>query len=58
MDVGEFENKAKTIVEVELKNIATMVKKVKNAKAKKKANLLALSGINQDIKIISSPSML
>jgi hypothetical protein len=47
MDVGEFENKAKTIVEVELKN---MVKKVKDAKTKKKVNLLGLSGIDQDIK--------
>ncbi len=31
MDVEEFKNKAKTIVEVELKNITTMVKKVKDA---------------------------
>jgi hypothetical protein len=50
MDVGEFEIKAKTIVEIELKNIATMVKKVKDAKAKKKVNLLGLSAIDQDIK--------
>ncbi|MEP6576897.1 MAG: hypothetical protein ABJB85_10760 [Nitrososphaerota archaeon] len=50
MDVEEFENKAKTIVEVELKNITTMVKKVKDAKAKKQVNLLGLSTIDQDIK--------
>ena len=36
MDVEEFENKAKTIVEVELKNITTMVKKVKDAKTRSK----------------------
>ena len=50
MDVEEFENKAMTIVEVELKNITTMVKKVKDAKTKKQANLLGLSTIDEDIK--------
>ncbi len=50
MDVEEFENKAKTIVEVELKNITTMVKKVRDENAKKQANLLGLSTIDTDIK--------
>ena len=50
MDVDEFENKAKTIVEVELKNITTMVNKVQDKSAKKQAQLLGLSTIDADIK--------
>ena len=50
MDVDEFENKAKTIVEVELKNITTMVNKVQDKNAKKQAQLLGLSTIDADIK--------
>jgi len=43
VDVDEFEDKAKTIVEVEVKNISAMVKTVKDAKSKKHANLPGLS---------------
>ncbi len=38
MDVEEFENKAKTIVEVELKNITTMMKKVQDGDTRKLYN--------------------
>ncbi len=50
MNVEEFENRAKSIVEVELKNITAMVKKIPDEKAKKQANLLGLSTIDVDIK--------
>ena len=50
MEVEEFEERAKSIVEVELKEITTMVKKIPDKNAKKQANLLGLSTIDVDIK--------
>jgi hypothetical protein len=50
MEVEEFEERTKNIVEVELENIATMVKKVPDKDAKKKANFLGLATIDEDIK--------
>ena len=38
MEVEEFEERAKSIVEVELKKITTMVKKIPDKNAKKQAN--------------------
>ena len=50
MEVEEFEERAKSIVEVELNKIRSMVKKVSDNNAKKQANLLGLSTIDVDIK--------
>ena len=50
MEVEEFEKRAKSIVEVELKKIRSMVKKIPDNNAKKQANLLGLSTIDEDIK--------
>ena len=50
MEVEEFEERAKSIVEVELKKIATMVKKIPDRNTKKQATLLGLSTIDVDIK--------
>jgi hypothetical protein len=50
MEVEEFEERAKSIVEVELKKITTMVKKIPDKNAKKQATLLGLSRIDVDIK--------
>jgi len=50
MEVEEFEERAKSIVEVELKKITAMVKKIPDKNAKKQANLLGLSTIDVDIK--------
>jgi hypothetical protein len=50
MEVEEFEERAKSIVEVELKKITTMVKKIPDKNAKKQATLLGLSTIDVDIK--------
>ena len=43
MEVEEFEERAKSIVEVELKKIRSIVKKIPGNNAKKQANLLGLS---------------
>jgi len=45
MEVEEFEERAKSIVEVELKKITTMVKKMPDKNAKKQAILLGLSSL-------------
>ena len=50
MEVEEFEERAKSIVEVELKKITTMVKKISDKNAKEQAKLLGLSTIDVDIK--------
>jgi len=50
MEIEEFEQRAKSIVEVELKKITTMVKKISDNKAKEQANMLGLSTIDDDIK--------
>lgn len=50
MEVEEFEERAKSIVEVELKKIRTMVKKIPDNNARKQAKLLGLSTIDDDIK--------
>ena len=50
MEVEEFEERAKSIVEVELNKIRSMVKKIPDKNAKKQANLLGLSTIDVDIK--------
>jgi hypothetical protein len=50
MEVEEFEERAKSIVEVELKKITTMVKKIPDDNAKEQADLLGLSTIDVDIK--------
>ena len=50
MEVEEFEERAKSIVEVELNKIRSMVKKISDNNAKKQANLLGLSTIDVDIK--------
>ncbi len=49
MEVEEFEKRAKSIVEVELKKITTMMKKI-HKNAKEQAKLLGLSTIDVDIK--------
>ena len=50
MEVEEFEERAKSIVEVELNKIRSMVKKIPDRNAKKQANLLGLSTIDVDLK--------
>jgi hypothetical protein len=50
MEVEEFEERTRSIVEVELKKITTMVKKIPDKNAKKQATLLGLSTIDVDIK--------
>ena len=49
MEVEEFEKRTKSIVEVELKKIRSMMKKLPDNNAKKQANLLGLSTIDVDI---------
>lgn len=50
MNVEEFEKRAKSIVEDELNNIKTMVKKIPDPEAKDEADLLGLGTIDVDIK--------
>ncbi len=50
MEIEEFEERSKSIVEVELKKITTMVKKIPDDNAKEQADLLGLSTIDVDIK--------
>jgi len=50
MNVQEFEKRAESIVEDELKNIKTMVKKIPDSGAKNEADQLGLSTIDKDIK--------
>ena len=50
MNVQEFEKRAESIVEDELKNIKTMVKRIPESGAKKEADQLGLSTIDVDIK--------
>ena len=50
MDLEEFEKRAESIVEDELKNIKIMVKKIPNPEAKDEADYLGLSTIDVDIK--------
>jgi hypothetical protein len=50
MELKEFEERAKSIVEVELENIKSMANKISDQKAKEEANLLGLSTIDSDIK--------
>lgn len=49
MNVQEFEKRAESIVEDELKNIKNMVKKIPDSEAKKEANQLGLGTIDTDI---------
>jgi hypothetical protein len=49
MNVQEFEKRAESIVEDELKNIKNMVKRIPDSEAKKEANELGLSTIDTDI---------
>jgi hypothetical protein len=49
MNVQEFEKRAESIVEDELKNIKNMVKRMPDSEAKKEANELGLSTIDTDI---------
>jgi hypothetical protein len=50
VNLQEFEKRAGSIVEDELKNIATMVKKIPNPKTKEEADHLGLNTIDVDIK--------
>jgi hypothetical protein len=50
MNVEEFEKRAKSIVEDELKNIKTIVKKIPDPKAKDEVDRLGLDTIDVDIK--------
>lgn len=50
MEVEEFEERAQSIVEVELENIKSMTNKLSDQKAKEEANLLGLSTVDTDIK--------
>jgi S-adenosylmethionine synthetase len=50
MNVEEFENRAKSIVDDELNNIKTMLKKIPDPQAKDEADRLGLSTIDVDIK--------
>jgi hypothetical protein len=50
MNVEEFEKRAKSIVEDELKNIKTSIKKISDPKAKNEADRLGLGTIDVDIK--------
>ena len=50
MEVKEFEERAISIIEVELKRIKTMVKKIPDNNDKMQATLLGLSTIDVDIK--------
>jgi hypothetical protein len=50
MNVEEFEKKAETIVDDELNNIKTMLKKIPDPNAKDEADRLGLSTIDADIK--------
>ena len=50
MEVKEFEERAISIIEVELKKITTMVKKIPDNNDKMQATLLGLSTIDVDIK--------
>ena len=50
MNLEEFEEKAETIVDDELNNIKTMLKKIPDPNAKDEADRLGLSTIDADIK--------
>ena len=50
MNVEEFEKRAETIVDDELNNIKTMLKKIPDPNAKDEADRLGLSTIDVDIK--------
>lgn len=50
MNAEEFEKRARSIVEDELKNIKTIVKKIPDPKAKDEADRLGLDTIDVDIK--------
>jgi hypothetical protein len=50
MNIEEFEKRAKSIVEDELKNIQTIVRKIPDPKAKDQVHLLGLETIGVDIK--------
>lgn len=50
MNIEEFEKRAKSIVEDELKNIKTIVKNIPDPKAKDQVHLLGLETIDVDIK--------
>jgi len=50
MEIEEFDKRAQSVVEVELKNIKSMVNKISDQKAKEEANLLGLSNIDSDLK--------
>ncbi|MGG6459804.1 MAG: hypothetical protein ACM3JQ_00085 [Candidatus Eiseniibacteriota bacterium] len=49
MNVQEFEKRAESIVEDELKSIKNMVKKIPDSKAKEEADQLGLDTIDTDI---------
>jgi S-adenosylmethionine synthetase len=50
MNVEEFEKRAESIVDDELDNIKTVLKKIPDPEAKEEANRLGLSTIDVDIK--------
>jgi hypothetical protein len=50
MNIEEFEKRAKSIVEDELRNIKTIVKNIPDPKAKDQVHLLGLETIDVDIK--------
>ena len=50
MNVEEFEKRAESIVDDELDNIKTVLKKIPDPKAKEEADRLGLSTIDVDIK--------
>jgi hypothetical protein len=50
MKLEEFEDRIKSIVEVELENIQSVANKISDQKAKEEANLLGLSTIDTDVK--------
>jgi hypothetical protein len=50
MNVEEFEKRAETIVDDELNNIKTMLKKIPDPQVKNEADKLGLSTIDVDIK--------
>jgi S-adenosylmethionine synthetase len=50
MNVEEFEKRAESIVDDELNNIKTMLKKIPDPQAKNEADRLGLSTIDVDIK--------
>jgi hypothetical protein len=50
MNIEEFEKRAKSIVEDELKNIKTIIKNIPDPKAKDQVHVLGLETIDADIK--------